>query len=89
MTDSWKKSGVDKGYHYKHLTNKEYESLGFEKGIKKEKMTKMEILTLSALESMEALKLEIKPLDGYYECKNSIEDTAKEVLKLSEKKRIK
>jgi hypothetical protein len=44
-------------------------------------MSKHEILLLSALESMESLRLfENQEISGYYECKNSLIDTSKKVL---------
>jgi hypothetical protein len=64
----------------------EYKALGIDK--KKRDMTKSEILLLSALESMEALKLFHDPKGDYYQCRDSLIDTAK-VLPSVERKEIK
>jgi len=76
ITDAWKKSGVNKKEHYINLTKEEYKALKFKKGSKKEKMTRHELLKLSAFESMEAFNLYLNEKDGYYECKKSINETA-------------
>lgn len=79
LTEAWKENGVDKFYHYVNLTKQEYKALGFEKGKKKKDMDRGEILLLNAMESMEMLNLFHNPKQGYYECKDSIHETAKQL----------
>ena len=76
LTDIWRNCGIEKKHHFIQLTLQEYKALGMS-GKKKKDMTKAEILLLSALESMEALKLFHDPKGDYYECRDSIYDTAK------------
>ncbi len=87
LTDIWRDCGIEKKHHFIQLTLQEYKALGFEKGKKKKDMDKGEVLLLSALESMEALKLFHDPKGDYYSCKDSLYDTAK-VLPEVEKKEI-
>jgi len=77
MTDAWKECGVSKPHEFMQLTFQEYKSLGFQKEKRKKDMTKEELLTLAALESMETLKLFHEKKDGYYECRDSLQETAK------------
>lgn len=75
LTDIWRDCGIEKKHHFIQLTLQEYKALGIDK--KKAEMTKGEILLLSALESMEALKLFNDPKGDYYSCRDSLHDTAK------------
>lgn len=75
LTEAWSDGGIEKKHHFIQLTLQEYRALGIDK--KKKDMTKEEILTLSAFESMEALKLFHDPKGDYYECKESLFETAK------------
>lgn len=74
LTDMWRSCGIEKRHHFIQLTLQEYKALGIDK--KKKDMTRGEILLLSALESMEALKLFHVEKSDYYECKASLYDTA-------------
>lgn len=76
LTDAWEESGITKRHHFIQLTLQEYKALGFEKGKRKKDLTREEILLLSALESMEMLNLFYNPKDGYYECRDSLHQTA-------------
>ena len=75
LTDTWKECGIEKRHHFIQLTLQEYKALGIDK--KKKDMDKSEILLLSALESMEALKLFYDPKGDYYSCRDSLFETAK------------
>ena len=75
LTDTWRECGIEKKHHFIQLTLQEYKALGIDK--KKKDMDKSEILLLSALESMEALKLFHDPKHNYYDCRDSMKDTAK------------
>lgn len=75
LTDMWRDCGIEKKHHFIQLTLQEYKALGIKN--KKKDMTKGEVLLLSALESMEALKLFHDPQDNYYDCKDSLHSTAK------------
>lgn len=77
LTEAWKECGIEKRHHYIQLTLQEYKALGIEDGKRKKDLTRGELLALNALESMEALKLFHDKKDGYYECRDSIKDTAK------------
>lgn len=81
LTDIWADCGIEKKHHFIQLTLQEYKALGFEKGKRKKNMSKGEILLLSAMESMEALKLFNDPKDNYYDCKDSLYETAKSLPK--------
>jgi len=86
LTHAWSECGITKKHHFINLTLQEYKTLGFEKGKKKKDFSKGELLLLSALESMEMLMLHNNPKDGYYECKDSIIDTAQTINKSIENK---
>lgn len=86
LTDTWRDCGIEKRHHFIQLTLQEYKALGIDK--KKKDMDKSEILLLSALESMEALKLFHEPKGDYYSCKDSLFETAK-VLPYEKTKEIK
>ena len=77
LTDSWEECGIKERHQFIQLTLQEYKALGFEKGKRKKDMTKGELLLLSAMESMEALKLFNDPKDNYYSCRDSLYETAK------------
>ena len=80
LTDKWKESGVSKPHEYAKLTIEEYNSLRFPKGLRKKDMSKEHILLLSAFEAMESLNLHYNPADGFFECKQSIRNTADKVI---------
>lgn len=86
LTQMWTEGGIEKRHHFIQLTLQEYKALGIDK--KKKDMDKSEILLLSAMESMEALKLFHNPKGDYYECKESLYETAKQ-LPVCEKKELK
>lgn len=78
LTDQWKSHGCNKPHHYIQLTGQEYKSLNIDK--KKAEMDKKELLLLSALETMEALKLlDRDDISGYYECLDSIKETGEQL----------
>ena len=79
LTDAWRDGGISKKHHFIQLTIQEYKALGIDK--KKKDMTKGEILLLSAMESMEALKLFCEPTDDYYKAKDSLYQTAEKLPK--------
>ena len=79
LTEAWAESGIEKKHHFIQLTLQEYKALGFEKGKKKENMDKGELLLLNALESMEMLNLYNSPKEGYYECRDSLKETASQI----------
>lgn len=76
LTDSWKECGITKPHHFIQLTLQEYKALNLKKGKRKKDMTRKEILLLNALESMESLKLFGTGEKDYYECRDSMQDTA-------------
>jgi prophage antirepressor-like protein len=79
LTSEWKAHGISKPYEYIQLTLQEYKALQLDK--KKPEMNKHEVLLLSALESMEALRLfENQDINGYYECRDSLIDTSVKIL---------
>ncbi len=79
LTSEWQNHGITKPYEFIQLTLQEYKTLNIEK--KKPEMTRHDILLLSALESMEALRLfENQDINGYYKCKDSLIETSKKVL---------
>ncbi len=79
LTDTWRDCGIEKKHHFIQLTLQEYKALGIDK--KKKDMDKGEILLLSAMESMEALKLFHDPKGDYYSCKDSLYETANKLPK--------
>jgi prophage antirepressor-like protein len=79
MTEAWKECGVDKPQEYAMLTVAEYRALQFENGKRKKDMNAEEIKLLSALEALETLNLHYNPVDGFIECKSSIDQTARAV----------
>lgn len=79
LTEAWENGGITKKHHFIQLTLQEYKALGFDKDKRKKDLDKEEVLTLAALESMEALKLFHDPKNDYYKCKDSLYDTAKQV----------
>jgi len=86
LTSEWQAHGVEKPHQFVQLTLQEYKQLGFGKDKRKKDMTRGEILLLSALESMEALKLfDNMDINGYYDCKNSLIETAKNVKQITSK----
>lgn len=79
LTTEWQNHGIKEPYEYIQLTLAEYKSLGFEKDKRKKDLSRGELL-LSALESMEALKLfNNENINGYYECKDSLIETSKKI----------
>lgn len=86
MTDAWKECGINKKHHFIQLTLQEYKAIGIS-GKKKKDMTRGEVLLLSALESMESLKLFNDTKDGYYECRDSIKETGESILAIQDTKR--
>jgi len=78
LTDTWRECGIEKKHHFIQLTLQEYKALGLT-GKKKRDMDRSEILLLSAMESMEALKLFHDPQDNYYDCRDSLKETAKKL----------
>ena len=84
LTDAWKECGIEKKHHFIQLTLQEYKALGIDK--KKKEMSRGEVLLLSAMESMEALKLFNEEIEGYYECKDSLYETANVLSDLNTKK---
>ena len=85
LTDTWRDCGIEKKHHFIQLTLQEYKALGIKN--KKADMTKGELLLLSALESMESLKLFNDPKNNYYDCKESLYDTAR-VLPIEKKETL-
>lgn len=89
LTDEWKNHGIEKPHHFIQLTLQEYKAMGVKKGVRKEDMDKKQLLLLSALESMEMFKLfENDNVTGYYECKDSLIETADMIKQLENKKGI-
>lgn len=78
LTKAWEDSGIEKRHHFIQLTLQEYKALGFN-GKKKKDLDRGELLLLNALESMEMLNLYNNPKEGYYECRDSLKGTAKEL----------
>lgn len=76
LTDEWKRSGISKPYHFINLTRAEYKSLGLPYNTKKKDLPVREIKRLMALESMEMYKLSLHEKKGYYECRDSLHETA-------------
>jgi len=82
LTSEWKEHGITKPHEYIKLTLQEYKALKIEK--KKPEMNKHELLMLNALESMEMLRLfENQDINGYYECKDSLIETAYKIKKVA------
>jgi prophage antirepressor-like protein len=82
MTDTWKENGISKPEEYAYLTLEEYRLLQIEKGKRKKDFSKSELLTLYALESLEALNLHYNPVNGYIECRESLTKTSRKVLEI-------
>jgi prophage antirepressor-like protein len=79
LTNEWQAHGIKKPHEFIQLTLQEYKNLNIEK--KKSEMTRHEILLLSALESMESLRLfENQDVNGCYECRDNLIETSKRVL---------
>ena len=76
LTKAWADGGINKVHHFIQLTKQEYKALGMD-GKKKKDMDRGELLLLSALESMEALRLFHDPTDDYYKAKDGLYSTAK------------
>jgi prophage antirepressor-like protein len=84
VTSEWLKHGITKPHEYIQLTLQEYKSLDI-KDKKKKDFTRGELLLLSALESMEALKLfNDENINGYYECKESLIETGNIIKKVTD-----
>lgn len=88
LTDAWKNCGISKPKEYQNLTLTEYRSLGFDKFKRKHNMSRSEILLLNALEAMETLKLYHEPVEGFDECKSSLENTAIKIIDYTKKKEL-
>lgn len=87
LTEQWKEHGCNKRHHYINLTMQEYKTLSINK--KKSEMNKKELLLLSALETMEALKLlDREDIKGYYECIESIRDTGNKIKLITESSKL-
>jgi prophage antirepressor-like protein len=79
LASEWQAHGIKKPHEFIQLTLQEYKTLKIEK--KKPEMTRHEILLLSALESMETLRLfENQDINGYYECRDNLIETSKKIL---------
>jgi prophage antirepressor-like protein len=78
MTAQWQRQGISKPQEYGSLTKTEYRELFGNSDLKKAEMNRSQILALSALESVEALKLDSLPSEtlGYRGCENSLINTA-------------
>jgi prophage antirepressor-like protein len=88
LASQWQQHGVV-GKEYGMLTLEEYRILGFSKDKRKPDMTKEEILTLSALEGLEALKLFKEEQElGFFGCRESLQDTGKLITEATTKKEI-
>lgn len=88
LASQWQQHGVV-GKEYGMLTLEEYRVLGFSKDKRKKAMTKEEILTLSALEGLEALKLFKEGQElGFFGCRESLQDTGKLITQATTKKEI-
>ena len=83
LTAEWSAKGV-KQNEYKILTIEEYRQLFNNTDIRKKQMNKKEILTLSAFEALESLKLYNNPeIGGFADCKISITETASTIKKIT------
>jgi prophage antirepressor-like protein len=78
MTAQWQRQGVSKPQEYGGLTKAEYRELFGSPSMKKAGMDRSQILALSALEAVEALKLDGLPPEtlGYQGCEKSLSSTA-------------
>lgn len=88
LTTEWQKHGITKPHEYINLTLQEYKCLGVPDKRKKD-LTRGEMLLLSALESMEMLKLfndEENNIKGYYDCKDSLITTTKQIKEITRNK---
>jgi len=86
LTKKWQECGIENGKEYGLLTIEEYKALRFEYGKRKKDFTDEELLLLQALESMEALNLHYNPVQGFFECKDSLQETAINIKGLTVKK---
>ena len=87
LTSEWQEHGITKPHEFIQLTLQEYKALDIKN--KKNQMTKREIALLSALESMEMLKLfDNQNVNGYYECKDSLVETAGNISLITKKKEV-
>jgi prophage antirepressor-like protein len=85
LTTEWQKHGITKPHEYINLTLQEYKCLGVPNKRKKD-LTRGEMLLLSALESMEMLKLfndAENNIKGYYDCKDSLITTTKQIKEIT------
>jgi prophage antirepressor-like protein len=90
LTSEWKEHGIEKPHEYVQLTLQEYKALSFDDEKRKKDFNKGELLLLSALESMETLKLfNNENIEGYKDCKESLHNTAKEIKEITKLKDIK
>lgn len=87
LTDAWCDCGITKPYEFINLTRAGKCAVGIDKKLKKDNMDKEQIATITALESLEYLKLIHNTVEGYYECKDSIIDTGEIVKKVRQDKR--
>lgn len=86
LTAEWAEKGV-KQNEFAILTIEEYRQLFKNSKIRKKEMNKKEILTLSAFEALESLKLyNNKEIGGFADCKISIQETASNIKKITEEK---
>lgn len=85
LTEEWHNNGVKEGWEFGKLTLAEYRALKFKDGKRKKDLNEGELKALLALEAMEMLNLHYNPVDGYLECKNSVESTAIKVLEIKTK----
>jgi prophage antirepressor-like protein len=78
VTGGWQRQGVSTPREYGGLTKAEYQELFGNSALKKADMDRSQIITLAALEAVEALKLDNLPPDtlGYRGCRESITETA-------------
>ena len=89
LTDEWSRHGIEKKHYFIQLTLQEYKALGIKKGKKKKDFDRGELALLSALESMEMLKLfNDGDKDGYYECKDSLIETSSQIKQITGKKNV-
>ena len=79
LTDEWHNHGVQLPEEFAYLTVEEYKALQFKKGKRKKDFTEGELKTLMALEAMEILNLHYNPVEGFIECRKSINTTAEKV----------
>ncbi len=84
LTGEWKRHGIEKPNEYIKLTLQEYKSLNIEDGKRKKDFDYYDMLRLTALESMESLKLFSSEISGIDECSNSLKNTANMVKQLQE-----